>query len=184
MSKPIVMCGFLALGLALAGCGGGGSSGGGVSSAVPITNPPAAAPPPSSPGSSSTAGDTNQVMLNGALTLVDSKTGLALYTFGGDTTPDQSACTGSCLAIWPAHAATAGEMASSGFTIFTRSDNGTMQWAYLGKPLYTFVSDTTSKNGTGDGVQNFNLAHPQAMAAPSPTAQPTSAPPPPPPPGY
>jgi predicted lipoprotein with Yx(FWY)xxD motif len=172
VSKLLVFSGLLALGLAVASCSGG-ANGGTASGPVPVGNPPVADPPPNA-GTSATAGDAKQVTLKGSLAFVDSKTGLALYTFGGDTVPDQSQCTGSCLAIWPAHAAKAGDKASSGFTIFKRSDNGTLQWAYLGKPLYTFVSDTPSNNGSGDGVENFHIARPQGMATAAPTAQPTS----------
>ena len=176
MSKTLVMSGFVALGLALAGCGSGGGAGG-ASGAVPVVNPPVGAPPAT--GAGTAAGDAKQVALKGGPAFVDSKTGLALYTFGGDTVPDQSTCTGGCLQIWPAHAATANDKASSGFTIFKRSDNGTLQWAYLGKPLYTFTSDTLSNNGSGDGVENFHIARPQASPTSSPTAQPTSPPSPP-----
>jgi predicted lipoprotein with Yx(FWY)xxD motif len=176
VSKTLFMSGLIALGLGLAGCGG--SSGGGVGS-IPMTHP-VAAPPASAPApvssSSATPGDTKEVMLKGSLAFVDAKTGLALYTFDGDTTPNQSNCTGSCLQLWPPHAATASETATGSFTIFKRSDNGTLQWAYLGKPLYTFISDTVSNNGTGEGIQNFHIARPQATATAAPTMQPTSAP--------
>jgi predicted lipoprotein with Yx(FWY)xxD motif len=174
VTKNLVVLGIAAFGLALGGCSSGGGSTAGAVGGYPGVNPPVAAPPPApNPGTSATAGDAKEVMLKGALAFVDSRTGLALYTFGGDTVPDQSECTGSCLQVWPAHAATAKDKASSGFTIFTRSDNGTLQWAYLGKPLYTFVSDTVSNNGTGDGVENFHIARPQASATASPTAQPS-----------
>jgi predicted lipoprotein with Yx(FWY)xxD motif len=166
------MTGLVSLGLALAGCGGGGSgSAGGLYGGIPKVNPTVA---PTSNPASPQAGDAMQVQLKGSAAFVDAKTGLALYTFDGDTVPNQSSCTGGCLQIWPSHAATASEKASGNFTIFTRSDNHTLQWAYLGKPLYTFVSDTASNNGSGDGVQGFHIARPQATA--SPTAQPTSSP--------
>jgi predicted lipoprotein with Yx(FWY)xxD motif len=106
------------------------------------------------------AGDAKQVQLRGGAAFVDATSGLALYTSDGDTKPDQSNCTGGCLAIWPSHSASAGEKASDNFTIFTRADNGTLQWAYKTKPLYTFSSDSAGNNGTGDGVEGFHIARP------------------------
>ena len=114
---------------------------------------------PSAPPVTAAAGDAKQVQLGGAAALVDAASGLALYTFDGDTVANQSACTGSCLAIWPAHRATASEHGSGNFTIFARSD-GSLQWAYKGKPLYTFVSDTAAHNGTGENFQGFHIARP------------------------
>jgi F420-0:gamma-glutamyl ligase-like protein len=49
-----------------------------------------------------------------------------------------------------------------------------VQLAYNGKPLYTFVSDTSPDVATGDGIQGFSIARPAASAAtPAPTAVPT-----------
>ncbi|HEV3153256.1 MAG TPA: hypothetical protein VGZ02_05595 [Candidatus Baltobacteraceae bacterium] len=149
--------------ISLAACGGGsGTPGSGLyNPPVPApstapTNAPTSAPSPQSQN----AGDAKQAQVGGATALVDASTGLALYTFDGDTTANQSSCTGGCLVIWPAHTAHAGEAASGNFTIFKRSDNGSLQWAYKGKPLYTFVQDTPSANGTGEGVQGFHIARP------------------------
>jgi predicted lipoprotein with Yx(FWY)xxD motif len=112
-------------------------------------------PPPNPTGA---AGDAKTMTVNGQTILVDAKSGLALYTFNGDG-PNQSNCTGGCLAIWPVHAATASEKASGNFTIFTRP-GGSLQWAYKTKPLYTFASDTVANNATGNGFQGFSLATP------------------------
>lgn len=85
---------------------------------------------------------------------------LPVYTFGGDTIANQSACTGGCLAIWPAVAPPAGALTAP-WASFVRSDNGQQQLSYNGKPLYTFVSDSALM-ATGDGFQNFHLARPLA----------------------
>ena len=163
----------LALGISLAACGGGS---GGIASnpSVPTvvpTNAPVAAPtaapsnapaPAPSAGAATTtgfSGDAKQAQVNGKTILVDAMTGLALYFSPADST-NQSNCTGSCLAIWPSHVATASEKADGLFSIFTRSDGNGMQWAYKGRPLYTFISDTAANNATGNGVQNFVLATP------------------------
>ncbi len=168
---------IVALGVALAGCGGGGSMGStapsGMNPPMPVMSPtsPPAGPtmaPSSAPTAAPTAspvtvtgfsGDAKVAQVNGQTILVDASTGLALYFFNGDTT-DQSNCTGSCLAIWPSHKATASEKADGNFSIFTRSDGNGMQWAYKGRPLYTFVSDTPAHNATGNNFQNFVLATP------------------------
>jgi predicted lipoprotein with Yx(FWY)xxD motif len=145
--------------VSLAACGGGASGINNLPVIHPSTAPTSAPTSAPSPGSQS-AGDTRQAQIDGGTALVDANTGLALYTFDGDTVANQSACTGGCLVIWPAHAAHAGESATGNFTIFTRSDNGTLQWAYKGKPLYTFAQDTPNNNGTGEGVQGFHIARP------------------------
>ncbi len=35
-----------------------------------------------------------------------------------------------------------------------KRDDGSMQWAYQGMPLYTFVKDTKAGDKTGDGVMD------------------------------
>lgn len=163
---------ILALGVSLAACGGGsGGSGGGYSAPVAGPSAPASTAAPSNApaptaapsGSPATAtgfsGDAKQAQVNGQTILVDASSGLALYFFNGDTS-DKSNCSGGCLGIWPSHGASAGEKADGNFSIFTRSDGGGMQWAYKGRPLYTFVSDTTARNATGNNFQNFVLATP------------------------
>ncbi len=168
---------LLTFGISLAACGGG-SSGTTAAPPAPILAPspvavaptvapstaPSSAPTAAPSGSPTTttgfAGDAKQAQVNGKTILVDATTGLALYFFNGDTTPNQSNCTGSCLTIWPSHAATASEKGDANFSIFTRSDGNGMQWAFKGRPLYTFISDTPSNNATGNGVQNFVLATP------------------------
>ncbi len=44
-------------------------------------------------------------------------------------------------------------MAEGDWTIIDRTD-GTKQWAYKGKPLYTFVQDKKPGDMTGDGKAN------------------------------
>jgi hypothetical protein len=100
--------------------------------------------------------------------------GFAVYIFTGDTTANQSNCTGGCLAVWPAVLAPAGALPTP-WTSFTRADNGQIQLAYNGQPLYTFVSDTQPGVATGVGVEGFELATP-LPSTPAPTATPTAAP--------
>ena len=84
-------------------------------------------------------------------TLVDAK-GMTLYTFDKDMV-GKSACNGPCAANWPALAAPAGASASGDWSVVTR-DDGSMQWAYKGKPLYTWAKDIKPGDTTGDGFLN------------------------------
>jgi len=42
-------------------------------------------------------------------------------------------------------------MSMGAWTVVTR-DDGMKQWAYKGKPLYTYVKDTKPDQAAGDGV--------------------------------
>lgn len=79
--------------------------------------------------------------------LVDHK-GMALYTFDNDT-GGKSACTGKCAENWPPLMATESDKPEGKWTTITR-DDGKMQWAYDGKPLYYFVQDKKPGDKTGD----------------------------------
>jgi predicted lipoprotein with Yx(FWY)xxD motif len=81
--------------------------------------------------------------------LTDTK-GMTLYTFDKDTVPGKSACNGQCQTNWPALAAASGDMAMGDWTVITR-DDGSKQWAYKGKPLYTFAHDAKAGDMTGEG---------------------------------
>ena len=90
--------------------------------------------------------------------LVDAKS-MTLYTFDKDM-GGKSMCNGPCATNWPALMAASGSAASGDWTMVTR-DDGTMQWAYKGKPLYTWVKDTQMGEVTGDGVNNvWHIAQP------------------------
>lgn len=73
---------------------------------------------------------------------------MPLYTFAQDTTPGKSACNGGCATAWPPLAATAEDQDTGDWTVITR-DDGSKQWAYKGKPLYTFARDTAGQPATG-----------------------------------
>lgn len=62
--------------------------------------------------------------------------------------------------------AKAGERGHGDYSVVTR-DDGSTQWAYKGRPLYTWVKDTKPGDTSGDGVKNVNPARrpsPAAMA--------------------
>jgi predicted lipoprotein with Yx(FWY)xxD motif len=92
-------------------------------------------------------------------TLTDSR-GMSLYTFDKDS-DGKSACNGPCVANWPVLKAEASDQPGDGYTIITR-DDGSKQWAYKGKPLYTFFKDQKAGDITGDGFLNgvWHLAQP------------------------
>jgi predicted lipoprotein with Yx(FWY)xxD motif len=78
--------------------------------------------------------------------------GMTLYTFDKDSA-GKSACNGPCAANWPPLMAAPGATGSGSWSIVTR-DDGSKQWAYKGKPLYTWVKDQKPGDKTGDGVAN------------------------------
>ena len=84
--------------------------------------------------------------------------GMMLYTFDKDTAGSgKSVCNGPCVGLWPAFTAPANATAKGAWSIATR-DDGTHQWAYQGKPLYTFARDAKPGDRTGDGFNN-NIWH-------------------------
>ena len=83
--------------------------------------------------------------------LTDAK-GMTLYTFDKDAN-GKSACNGKCAENWPPLMASSSDKAGGGYTIIKR-DDGKMQWAYKGKPLYTWVKDSKPGDTTGDGFLN------------------------------
>lgn len=76
--------------------------------------------------------------------------GMVLYTFDNDTA-GVSTCYDNCAVNWPPYLATEGEEKGESWTQVERTD-GTMQWAYEGKPVYYYVQDTAPGDATGDGV--------------------------------
>jgi predicted lipoprotein with Yx(FWY)xxD motif len=90
--------------------------------------------------------------------LVDAK-GMTLYTFDKDAA-GKSNCNGSCATNWPPLMASADSKAMGDWTVVKR-DDGSMQWAYKSKPLYTWIKDTKAGDVTGDGVnQVWHVATP------------------------
>ena len=76
--------------------------------------------------------------------------GMTLYTFDKDA-GGKSACNGPCATNWPPLMVASGAKASGDYSVITRDDGGS-QWAYKGKPLYTWKKDEKPGDKTGDGV--------------------------------
>jgi predicted lipoprotein with Yx(FWY)xxD motif len=83
--------------------------------------------------------------------LVDAK-GMTLYTFDKDTA-GKSACNGDCAVNWPPLMAAEGAMEAGDYSVITR-DDGSKQWAYKGKPLYTWIKDVKPGDITGDNFKD------------------------------
>ncbi|MFC5694440.1 hypothetical protein ACFPU0_02560 [Pseudomonas sp. GCM10022186] len=92
--------------------------------------------------------------------LVDAN-GMTLYTYDKDS-DGKSACNGQCAQNWPPLMADANAKAEGEWSVVKR-DDGSMQWAYDGKPLYTFVMDKKAGDVTGDGKMGvWHVAKPEA----------------------
>ena len=85
-----------------------------------------------------------------AAEMLAAENGMTLYVFDKDTggTPT---CYADCAAAWPAYAAKEGDAMKKDWTMVKRTD-GTMQWAYDGKPLYFFAKDAKKGDKVGDGM--------------------------------
>lgn len=83
--------------------------------------------------------------------LTDAK-GMTVYTYLKDSF-NKSNCTGQCEANWPPVRPAANEYGMNDLHPFKR-DDGTLQWAFEGKPLYLWVKDAKPGDKTGQGVAN------------------------------
>jgi predicted lipoprotein with Yx(FWY)xxD motif len=85
--------------------------------------------------------------------------GMTLYVFDRDAS-GKSNCNGPCAVNWPPLVADTDAKAAGDFAFITRED-GRKQWAYKGKPLYTWSKDKNPGDTNGDGVNNvWHIAAP------------------------
>ena len=86
--------------------------------------------------------------------------GMTLYVFDKDSA-GKSACNGPCAGNWPPLMAASSATTMGDYSIITR-DDGTQQWAYKGRPLYTWKNDQKAGDITGDGFANgaWHIAQP------------------------
>lgn len=85
--------------------------------------------------------------------------GMTLYVFDRDG-KGKSNCNGPCAATWLPLIADTDAQADDSFSFINR-DDGRKQWAYKGRPLYTFAKDKQPGDAMGDGVNNvWHLASP------------------------
>jgi predicted lipoprotein with Yx(FWY)xxD motif len=136
----------LAAGCGSSGSGSGGSGSGGYGSggSTPSTGPSGLA--------TVTAASTKLGMI-----LVDGS-GRTLYLFEKDQ-PNQSACSGACVAAWPIDQSSGTPKAGGGVKAsllgtISRGD-GTTQVAYNGHPLYYYAGDSGPGQLNGQGIDAF-----------------------------
>jgi len=84
--------------------------------------------------------------------VVSTSNGMTLYTYDKDAA-NQSACTGECAQNWRPYLANGTYKPFGHMTIISRQD-GTLQWAYDGHPLYTYAQDTAPGEIKGNGFHN------------------------------
>jgi predicted lipoprotein with Yx(FWY)xxD motif len=101
-------------------------------------------------GASLTAGAQPAPAMKATDGTLTSATGMTLYVFDRDA-GGKSACNGPCAANWPPLLVVGDGRAAGDWTIIVRDDGG-KQWAFRGKPLYTWSKDTKAGDKTGDGV--------------------------------
>ncbi len=81
-----------------------------------------------------------RIVKSGFENLFTNAAGFTLYTYDRDSTPGESTCIGACAKTWPPFTAAADAKPIGSFTLVER-DDGARQWAYRGKPLYTYTQD-------------------------------------------
>jgi len=117
-------------------------------------------------------------------TILTDAEGMTLYRFDKDV-PDsgKSVCNDQCAENWPAFTSedplTLPEGVPGELTQITR-DDGSMQVAYNGQPLYYFVGDEAAGDTNGQEVGDVwyvvNPGEPGATPAASPVASPMATP--------
>ena len=80
--------------------------------------------------------------------------GMTLYTFDKDVANSgKSTCNGPCATLWPPMMAAATDQPVGAYSIVTR-DDGARQWAYKGKPVYTYKADQKAGDRAGDNFKD------------------------------
>ena len=86
--------------------------------------------------------------------------GMTLYTYKDDH-GGMSTCYDKCAKNWPPLMVKKDDEAPKDKWSHVTRDDGSMQWAYDGKPLYTFVKDKKAGETTGDGMKDvWHVAKP------------------------
>jgi predicted lipoprotein with Yx(FWY)xxD motif len=150
--------------LGIVACGGGSGGGYGASSVVAVATPTGA--PTASPVPGTTTLGTMTLLNAPGFVTGPAPAGRTVYVLSDDTTTSP-ACTVAnlCTTVWFPIAPPSGVALSTGFTTYTRPDDGSfVQLAYLGHPLYTYAGDSATGQTNGEGIVSFNgtwtVAHP------------------------
>lgn len=95
--------------------------------------------------------------------VTEDKTGRQLYTFDIDQASDSNCDSVGCIGNWPALLVKNGEVAQAPYSFITR-DDGNLQWAINGKPLYLFTPDAEAGDQRGEGAGDvWYVARPAPM---------------------
>ena len=111
-----------------------------------------------------------QGVLPERLVVYGNERGLTLYTSDEDVVANKSACTGDCVKTYPPMLAGKDAKSFDKWMVISR-DDGAKQWAFNGKPLYTYVKDMApgylggnKSKGQGGGASGEKTAEkPQEM---------------------
>ncbi|HTZ65027.1 MAG TPA: hypothetical protein VMB51_13060 [Solirubrobacteraceae bacterium] len=145
----------VALAALLAGCGSSSTSTTTTTASTPASTP---ATTPSSSTSSSSGVSVATANVSGLGEILVNSQGHTLYVFE----PDKHArvtCTGTCAQLWPplklagGQRATASGHVNAALLSSLPSPEGGQVATYAGWPLYTYVSDSTAGQATGQGLE-------------------------------
>lgn len=92
-----------------------------------------------------------QELLNAGGVVFVGDGGTPLYTFDGDRGGKPSCVADPCASRWAPFVAAQVAKPVGDFTV-ARRDDGIYQWAYKGRPLYTYGGDIVAGDAKGDGV--------------------------------
>jgi predicted lipoprotein with Yx(FWY)xxD motif len=153
LHRPLVaLVALAAVGALAAGCGNGSGSGGYGSGGSGGTTSPA--------GGRSGVATVTAASSKLGMVLVDGS-GRTLYLFEKDQ-PNQSACSGACVAAWPVDQSSGTPKAGSGVKAsllgMIKRGDGTTQITYNHHPLYYYAGDSQPGQHNGQGLNAFGAA--------------------------
>lgn len=100
------------------------------------------------PATASASAGSVPLAMRGGMLATDK--GLTVYTFDKDVAGSgKSVCNDKCATNWPPVLAGANDRPQGPYTIVVR-DDGRRQWAYRGKPVYTWPEDQQPGDKYGD----------------------------------
>jgi predicted lipoprotein with Yx(FWY)xxD motif len=83
---------------------------------------------------------------------LETPAGKTLYVYDADDVGQQSNCDKTCADLWPPYIAESKVDAHGDWSVVKRSD-GIEQWAYKGRPLYTWSKDTQPHQESGNAFE-------------------------------
>ena len=102
----------------------------------------------------------------GAARVLATFSGRTLYTLVQDR-PNKSMCEGACAEKWQPFLGGAISQPRGEWTLTPRAD-GSRQWTFRGKPLYTFKADETTGEAKGNNIPGSQVAVIYAAPTPAP----------------